>query len=100
MNGFVSSVKQLSKRRFFKFGVPFVSLIILGSFGLREFAGLRYQFRTTSRVREEADKIGIEMKDRKEVTLEAEYEKVKKMDIDNWENIRGPRPWEENIQKR
>lgn len=35
------------------------------------------------------------MKPPEEVTIEAEYEKLKKIDIDNWENVRGPRPWEE-----
>lgn len=38
---------------------------------------------------------GIKMKQFGEVTLESEYEKVKAMDIDNWEQVRGPRPWEE-----
>ncbi|KAI9575157.1 hypothetical protein GQX74_015715 [Glossina fuscipes] len=31
------------------------------------------------------------------VTIEREFEKIKKLDIENWENIRGPRPWEENF---
>lgn len=35
------------------------------------------------------------MKDPKEVTLESEYEKIKDLDLTNWENVRGPRPWEE-----
>jgi len=35
------------------------------------------------------------MKKRHEVTLETEYDKVKSIDIDNWSNKRGPRPWEE-----
>lgn len=40
------------------------------------------------------------MKKPEEVTLESEYEKVKTLDIDNWENKRGPRPWEEAVQKK
>lgn len=44
----------------------------------------------------ELKKYGIEMKKPGEVTLESEYEKLKELDIDNWENIRGPRPWEED----
>lgn len=35
---------------------------------------------------------------RKDVTLEEEFEKIKEMDIDNWEQVRGPRPWEEREQ--
>lgn len=30
-----------------------------------------------------------------EVTLENAYEDIQKLDIDNWENKRGPRPWED-----
>lgn len=40
-------------------------------------------------------KLGIK---KKKVTLEEEYEKIKQLDIDSWENIRGPRPWEEPQQ--
>lgn len=40
-------------------------------------------------------KFGVTMKKRQEVTLEKEYDKVKGIDIDNWSNKRGPRPWEE-----
>lgn len=35
------------------------------------------------------------MKKKSDVTIEEEYEKVKEMDIDNWKQVRGPRPWEE-----
>lgn len=35
------------------------------------------------------------MKKPEEVTLETEYAKVKDIDIESWENIRGPRPWED-----
>lgn len=69
-----------------------------GSFGLREFAQLRYQFSQKSTLtRAEFDKIGIKMKKPGEVTLETEYEKIKNLDIDNWEQVRGPRPWEEKF---
>lgn len=35
------------------------------------------------------DRLGIKMKKPQEVTLETEYEKIKEIDIDNWENVRG-----------
>lgn len=38
------------------------------------------------------------MKKPGEVTLESEYKKIQEMDIDNWVQVRGPRPWEENTQ--
>ncbi|KAL1516400.1 hypothetical protein ABEB36_000318 [Hypothenemus hampei] len=92
------SQSKLFKKKFVRFGLPFLIMTVGGSFGLREFTQLRYQFSNTSKVSyEEAKKMGIEMKKPGEVTLESEYEKIKNMDIDNWEQIRGPRPWEENF---
>lgn len=38
---------------------------------------------------EELEKAGVTMKDVGEVTLETEYEKVKKIDIEDWEMVRG-----------
>lgn len=35
------------------------------------------------------DKAGVQMKKPEEVTLETEYEKIKGIDIENWENVRG-----------
>lgn len=56
----------------------------------------RYDFSRKSPVsREELSKLGIEMKKPDEITLEKEYEKIKELDIDNWKQIRGPRPWEQ-----
>lgn len=45
----------------------------------------------------ELAELGIVMKSNDSITLESEYEKVKKIDIDNWVQIRGPRPWEEDF---
>ncbi|KAG5675126.1 hypothetical protein PVAND_005055 [Polypedilum vanderplanki] len=74
-----------------KYGIPFLTLVIGGSFGLREFTQLRYQFSKKSTVQpNELEKMGIKMKKPGEVTLESEYEKIKKLDIDNWENKQTP----------
>ncbi|XP_062562332.1 cytochrome c oxidase assembly protein COX16 homolog, mitochondrial [Armigeres subalbatus] len=89
-------IQYYSKRKFFRFGVPFMLLMIGGSFGLKQFAQLRYTFsKKGSLTVEEAEKHGLLMKKPEEVTLESEYAKVRDVDINNWENIRGPRPWEE-----
>lgn len=80
---------------------------------------LRYQYSKKVSIKpEDLDKIGVKMKEPQEVTLETEYEKVKQIDIDDWEMVRGekscfvvlgsagdanvfvflsvgPRPWEE-----
>lgn len=55
----------------------------------------RYQFSKVKGVsKEEAEKMGLHRD--KAVTLEGAYEEIKTLDIDNWENKRGPRPWEDN----
>ncbi|XP_023026964.1 cytochrome c oxidase assembly protein COX16 homolog l(3)neo43 [Leptinotarsa decemlineata] len=96
MAQFSQKIKAFLNQRSVKYGLPFLVLVVGGSFGLKEFAQLRYQFSKVSKVRpEEFEKYGIEMKKPGEVTIETEFEKMKKLDIDNWEQVRGPRPWEE-----
>ncbi|KAH8399113.1 hypothetical protein KR215_002425 [Drosophila sulfurigaster] len=71
-------------------------MMVAGSFGLQQFSNLRYQYAKKQPVSpEEMKKFGVNMKKRDEVTLETEYDKVKSIDIENWSNKRGPRPWEE-----
>ncbi|PSN46948.1 hypothetical protein C0J52_12563 [Blattella germanica] len=87
----------LWKRPFYRYGVPFIVFVVGGSFGLKQFSQLRYDFSKQCPVTPElAEKHGVKMKKPGEVTLESEYEKVQKLDIDNWTNVRGPRPWEED----
>ncbi|XP_039491140.1 cytochrome c oxidase assembly protein COX16 homolog, mitochondrial [Drosophila santomea] len=92
----VDKLNYYSTRKSFKYGIPFLIMMVAGSFGLQQFSNLRYQYAKKQPVTpEEMKKYGVNMKNRKDVTLESEYDKVKSVDIDNWENKRGPRPWEE-----
>ncbi|XP_014667734.1 PREDICTED: cytochrome c oxidase assembly protein COX16 homolog, mitochondrial-like isoform X2 [Priapulus caudatus] len=69
-----------------------------GSYWLKGFTGIRYQFRQVQSLKpEDLEDAGIE---KKSVTLESEFEKVQNLDIDTWENKRGPRPWEEQQQQQ
>lgn len=53
----------------------------------------------TSGTDEELQEMYAKMKKTSDqIILEEEYEKVKEMDIDNWEQKRGPRPWEESFE--
>ncbi|XP_060526478.1 cytochrome c oxidase assembly protein COX16 homolog, mitochondrial [Cylas formicarius] len=91
------SLEQLFKRKSVKYGIPFLLLVVGGSFGLKHFASLRFEYRKVTLITPEiAKELGIELK--KPGTLESEYEKIKDMDIDNWKQVRGPRPWEQNEQ--
>uniref|UniRef100_A0A2M3ZKZ9 Cytochrome c oxidase assembly protein COX16 homolog, mitochondrial n=1 Tax=Anopheles braziliensis TaxID=58242 RepID=A0A2M3ZKZ9_9DIPT len=98
MNTLQQKFLYYSKRKSFRYGVPFLLLMVGGSFGLQQFAQLRYTFsKKGSLTRQEAEKYGVNMKKQEEVTLEGEYEKIKTLDIEHWDNIRGPRPWEETV---
>ncbi|XP_030805770.1 cytochrome c oxidase assembly protein COX16 homolog, mitochondrial isoform X1 [Camarhynchus parvulus] len=73
--------------------------LVGGSFGLREFAQIRYD------VHKRHGKVDPALKEKLKqnpVTLESEYEKLEKSNLDNWENIRGPSLWEDSrtVQKQ
>ncbi|CAG0917158.1 unnamed protein product [Notodromas monacha] len=64
-------------RKFYRYGLPFLVLMVGGSFGLKQFTSIRYQFRKQQAVsKEELAAAGIQVKDN--VTLESEYDKIKK----------------------
>jgi cytochrome c oxidase assembly protein subunit 16 len=82
--------------KFIKYGAPFLILVVGGSLGLKEFVQIRYDHRQQLRITpEEAKTLGVTMRPRGDVTLDTEFQKMKKEDISSWTNIRGPRPWEE-----
>ncbi|CAK1581113.1 unnamed protein product [Parnassius mnemosyne] len=88
-----------SKRKSIRYGLPFILFVVGGSFGLREWTQIRYQFSQVKGVsKEEAEKMGLHKT--KEVTLEKAFDDIQKLDIDNWENKRGPRPWEMQNEQR
>ncbi|XP_022919908.2 cytochrome c oxidase assembly protein COX16 homolog, mitochondrial [Onthophagus taurus] len=99
MNNFAEKLTYFFRKKSVRYAIPFLTLVVGGSFGLKEFSRLRYDFSRVNPVREEAQKVGIEMKKPSEITIEKEYERLKELDIDNWEQIRGPRPWEENFDE-
>ncbi|XP_069806373.1 cytochrome c oxidase assembly protein COX16 homolog, mitochondrial [Dendropsophus ebraccatus] len=78
-----------------RYGVPMLVLVIGGSFGLREFAQIRYD---VQKIKNTVDPsiAGMIKNKEKEVTLESEYEKLKDKSFEEWKNIRGPRPWEDS----
>ena len=75
--------------------------MVVGSFGLAEFTSIRVQKRdekTRMLTAEESLKF---MKKKERVDVEEEFEVLmEKLDLDHWENKRGPRPWEEKTMQR
>ncbi|KAL7306365.1 hypothetical protein TKK_0001789 [Trichogramma kaykai] len=87
-------MKSLLSRKTIKFGIPFLVFMVGGSFGLQNFAEIRYRYRSVETVdpKDEARKLGLKIKSPEKTTIEATYEELKKTDIDHWENKRIPRP--------
>lgn len=70
-------------------------LVVGGSFGLREFTQIRYDAQRIGRRLDPSleAKVNVE---KQSVILEEQYEKMQQVDLDEWKNIRGPRPWEDS----
>ncbi|XP_026155217.1 cytochrome c oxidase assembly protein COX16 homolog, mitochondrial [Mastacembelus armatus] len=89
------NLKALQRNKTVKYGVPMLLLIVGGSFGLREFTQIRYDAQKIKRKLDPSleARVNVQMQS---TILEEEYERVKELNLDNWKNIRGPRPWEES----
>ncbi|XP_071414310.1 cytochrome c oxidase assembly protein COX16 homolog, mitochondrial isoform X3 [Pithys albifrons albifrons] len=94
-------LRRLWRGRTVTFGLPLLLYLIGGSFGLREFAQIRYDVHNLHGKVDPALKEKLKLK-QNTVTLESEYEKLEKSDLNNWENIRGPSLWEDSrtVQKQ
>ncbi|KAM6336234.1 cytochrome c oxidase assembly protein COX16 homolog, mitochondrial [Podargus strigoides] len=92
-------LRKVWRGRTMTFGVPLLLYLIGGSIGLREFAQIRYD---VHKLHGKVDPALKEKLKKNTVTLESEYEKLEKADLNNWENIRGPRLWEDSrtVQKQ
>lgn len=84
---------RLKRNKHFTFGLPFLIFVVGGSFALREFAKVRYEFTQVNPFELPVEK---RVQGSKPVDPEKEFDDImKKIDIHNWENKRIPRPWEE-----
>jgi len=103
-------LNKLNSNKHFRFGVPFFLFIFGGQYALREFREVRYDNKINPKARklitdEEAFE-GFNKSDqlvyKKNIkTAEEELEALDaKIDWDNWENKRGPRPWEGTVEAR
>ncbi|XP_028251590.1 cytochrome c oxidase assembly protein COX16 homolog, mitochondrial [Parambassis ranga] len=95
MSVIMFNLRRLQKNRTVRYGLPMLLLVVGGSFGLREFTQIRYD---AQRIKKKLDP-SLEAKvntQKQSVMLEEEYEKLKQVNLDEWKNIRGPRPWEDS----
>lgn len=79
---------------------PFVGLVVAAFVGLAQFRKLNYKYKRNdgSITREQMDQVGVEKDEYQSKvapTIHDEFEEMKeKIRLDEWKNIRGPRPWE------
>lgn len=91
---------QLRRSKFLRYGLPFISLLVLGSYGLSEFTSIVVKRREEKNRMLTAEEMLSFQKKVEKVDLEEEYQKTnEKLDIERWENKRGPRPWEQQQEK-
>ncbi|XP_023691742.2 cytochrome c oxidase assembly protein COX16 homolog, mitochondrial [Paramormyrops kingsleyae] len=88
-------IAALQKNKTIKYGIPMVLLVVGGSFGLREFTQIRYDEQKIKKKLDPALEARVNVQNQS-VILNEEYEKLKGLNIDDWKNIRGPRPWEDS----
>jgi hypothetical protein len=97
-----ASISKVGQSKHFRFGVPFIGLLLGASFALPIVTSFRYEFRKTKGLEEEDIKRleaqGIHVRKKQDISLEQlHFEHMLKTDsdTDDYENIRIPRPEEE-----
>lgn len=95
-----SFVSQLRRSKFLRYGLPFICSLVLGSYGLTEFTSIVVKKREEKNRMLTAEEMLSFQKKPGKIDLEEEYKKtIDELDIEHWENKRGPRPWEQEQQQ-
>ncbi|CAN9501974.1 unnamed protein product [Ophioblennius macclurei] len=89
------SLRALRRNKTVKYGVPMLLLVVGGSFGLKEFTQIRYDAQKLRKKLDPSLEAKVDLQ-KQSVMLEEEYQKIKEANLDEWRNIRGPRPWEDS----
>ncbi|CAJ0589982.1 unnamed protein product [Cylicocyclus nassatus] len=86
--------------KFIRVGLPFFAIVGGGAYVLHYFQQVRYDFRKLKQqdanledLRTDFEKRGLKL--RKNVTVDTVYKEVASLDTEHWENIRGPREFED-----
>ncbi|KAG2229540.1 cytochrome c oxidase assembly protein cox-16 [Thamnidium elegans] len=83
---------QAKKRPFLVFGLPFLAIMVAGSFGLSQLTQTKFDHRDrrhTKVAKEEA--LGMD-KNRRKLSLQEEYFRLQAQTDDEWEQVRITRP--------
>ncbi|KAH7316735.1 cytochrome c oxidase assembly protein COX16-domain-containing protein [Stachybotrys elegans] len=79
----------MNKHPFLTFGLPFIAVIIAGSFALTQATAVRYE-RNDRKVRQmtKDEELGLRSSTGRKVDMKEEYYKLAAKDLDNWEQRR------------
>ncbi|KAI8978600.1 cytochrome c oxidase assembly protein COX16-domain-containing protein [Pilobolus umbonatus] len=91
-SAFNSVAEQAKKKPFIYFGLPFLAIMVVGSFGLAELTKTKFEHRDrrhTVVAKEEA--LGID-KNRRTLSLQEEYMRLQAKTDEDWEQVRISRP--------
>ncbi|XP_072350967.1 cytochrome c oxidase assembly protein COX16 homolog, mitochondrial [Scyliorhinus torazame] len=91
----INDFDQETKPKPAKFADDTKLLIAGGSFGLREFAQVRYDVQKVKRKIDPVLEAQLN-KNKNKTSIDSEYQKLQEQNLDDWVNIRGPRPWEDS----
>uniref|UniRef100_A0A8C6WY84 Cytochrome c oxidase assembly protein COX16 homolog, mitochondrial n=1 Tax=Neogobius melanostomus TaxID=47308 RepID=A0A8C6WY84_9GOBI len=89
------NLKALQKNKTVRYGIPMMLLVVGGSFGLKEFTQIRYDAQRHRKRLDPELEAQVDVQ-RQTNMLEEQYEKIKQANLEDWKNIRGPRPWEDS----
>jgi len=97
-----ATLKKLGKNRHFTYGVPFVLFVVGAPLVLKDLMSWRYEYRNqrlwTPEEEAKLQAARVQLKPPEERTVEAIYEEHMKKEgskLDDYQMIRGPRPWEQ-----
>lgn len=94
----MDKLSRIRRNKHFRFGLPFVIMVVGSSYGLKYYSEVKFLIQEERHIiskTKELQKLAV-----KQHTIEEEYEDYKRtVDLDNWKNIRGPRPWESDNQE-
>lgn len=90
-------INKIKNNKHFKFGLPMVIFIVGGPFLLKYYSQLKYDIKAEHHIMTKTKELQKMIGAKPSKTLEEEYVEYRKnVDIDNWKNVRGPRPWEDD----
>ncbi|KAG1441074.1 hypothetical protein G6F56_011642 [Rhizopus delemar] len=97
-SSFDALAAQAKKKPFLYFGLPFLTIMVAGSFGLSQLTQTKFDHRDrkhTKVAKEEA--LGMD-KNRRKLSLQEEYFRLQAKTDDEWEQVRITRPSENTKQ--